>query len=69
MGIKCIGDILRLEEVVDYLRHQKKLKESQCVLWENDEYRKNTCVELVSSFVQYCVVLSCAVLCFVPALS
>lgn len=48
MGIKCIGDILRLEEVVEYLRHQKKLKESQCVLWESDEYRKNTCVELVS---------------------
>lgn len=46
MGIKCVGDILRLEEVVEYLRHQKKQKESQCVIWEADEYRKNTCMEM-----------------------
>jgi hypothetical protein len=48
MGIKCVGDILRLEEVVEYLRHQKKMKESQCVIWEADEYSKKTCMEMVS---------------------
>ena len=47
MGIKYIGDMLRLQEVVDYLRLMKKQKESNSVLWESDEYRKTSCLELV----------------------
>lgn len=46
MGISCVGDILRLEEMVEYLKFQKKLKQSNDVLWESEEYRKNSCIEL-----------------------